>query len=299
MTRAMIDAGMALQHLEALDPTADRHIFLLVDDRNHGTPHERPAQTRHGAFKHLLSDLEAAQRDGWGIAVAVNAFEGSRRRKAELAKVRAVWAEFDTAKVKPLPLAPSLRIRTSPGKGHEYLLADLRAPITAGEAEWINRVMVTDHGGDADARDLARVLRLAGTMHQKQAPHRVEIIDGTFRRYDRAEILAAFPVQPTQRPKPPPSASSLKFADRYIAAVANHLIAELADAPKGARNATLNRCAFRLGQLGLGLEVVTHVLTPTALAIDLGHDEIAATIASGATAGAGNPRMPASREARQ
>jgi hypothetical protein len=65
---------------------------------------------------------------------------------------------------------------------------------------------------------------------------------------------------------------------------------ELAAAPEGQRNGTLNRAAFRLGQLGLGLEVVTAALAPVAEDIGLGAHETAATIRSGVRAGAQHPR---------
>jgi hypothetical protein len=73
---------------------------------------------------------------------------------------------------------------------------------------------------------------------------------------------------------------------------------EVALAPVGTRNHTLNRAAFSLGQIaGTGLmqpETVERVLTASALAAGLTEKEAQATIASGLRAGQRLPRGPRS-----
>jgi hypothetical protein len=74
---------------------------------------------------------------------------------------------------------------------------------------------------------------------------------------------------------------------------------EVAHAPVGARNHTLNRSAFSLGQIvGTGImqrEMVESVLTASAVAAGLSEKEAHATIASGLHAGERLPRGPQSR----
>jgi len=55
--------------------------------------------------------------------------------------------------------------------------------------------MVASYGCDHRAKDLSRVLRLPGFLHRKDParPHMVRIVAEAGRRYDREEILRAFP----------------------------------------------------------------------------------------------------------
>ena len=71
-------------------------------------------------------------------------------------------------------------------------------------------------------------------------------------------------------------------------------------APKGTRNTTLNRAAFRLGQLAGALDAGENLELPlleAARAAGLHDREARATIASGLTAGALHPRaIPSSTQ---
>ncbi len=83
-------------------------------------------------------------------------------------------------------------------------------------------------------------------------------------------------------------------ATRYLQAALDGEIAELVRAPVGTRNATLNRAAFRLGQLvGAGLgepDRIAETLRTAAQQRGLGVTEADATIASGLAAGRAHPR---------
>ncbi len=83
--------------------------------------------------------------------------------------------------------------------------------------------------------------------------------------------------------------------ERYVEAAINGVVGELSQARVGARNDTLNKAAFRLGQLGVDEEQVKVILAPTASAIGLCVDEIERTVRSAVRAGAANPRGRASR----
>jgi hypothetical protein len=83
-------------------------------------------------------------------------------------------------------------------------------------------------------------------------------------------------------------------ADRYWRAALEGELATVTRARKDTRNTTLNRCAFRLGQLlGAGLgdpESAAERLLDAALHVGLGEREASATIASGLLAGHAQPR---------
>jgi hypothetical protein len=83
-------------------------------------------------------------------------------------------------------------------------------------------------------------------------------------------------------------------ARRYLQAAADAELLEVALAGTGTRNATLNRAAFRLGQLaGAGLgdrDELANALLGAALSAGLGQREARATINSGLLAGERHPR---------
>ncbi len=126
---------------------------------------------------------------------------------------------------------------------------------------------------------------------------------GTHYRWTNGTAPAPPPdwlVDKIRRPKRQPvdpeqvAAASSSVGDRYgRAALAGELL-DLARAPEGTRNHTLNRAAFRLGQLvGTGLlddDIVRRQLTKVAEQVGLGAQEAARTVTSGMTAGINQPR---------
>jgi hypothetical protein len=102
--------------------------------------------------------------------------------------------------------------------------------------------------------------------------------------------------QPAEREPLPPFVAEVEDerAQRYMQAAADAELLEVARAPAGTRNATLNRAAFRLGQLtGAGLgdrDKLAPALLGAALSAGLGEREARATINSGLSAGERHPR---------
>ena len=119
MTSRRIDWELAARHLAMLDRPGIPHLIAIIP--------EAPG-VKGGAVRHLLGTLSAiadaldqAQSAGAGVFVTVNGMRGRRRLKSELTRIRAVWCERDQPG-RNLPLLPSLRVRTSPGRGHDYLI---------------------------------------------------------------------------------------------------------------------------------------------------------------------------------
>jgi hypothetical protein len=284
-----IDRAQAARHLAALDLPGTRFIFALIPEAASSKHPKFRVRHVYGSLAEVAKQLDIAQQEGCAVYVTVQAMQGRRRLKAEVTRIRAVWCERD-APGKALPLPPSLRNRSSPGKGHEFLLCDPSDPLTFDEAERINTQIVTDFGGDPNARDMARVLRLAGSWHLKGEPHRVEIIGGTGEAYTRKALLAAFPAPPPKRR--PVRPSQIDVSDRYIAGTARRLADEIARSGQGSRNAQLNKAAFRLGQLGVQISLATALLEPSAELVGLPAWEIKRTIASGWKAGSAKMAPP-------
>jgi hypothetical protein len=85
-----------------------------------------------------------------------------------------------------------------------------------------------------------------------------------------------------------------RASNRYVQRALEGELAQVAAAPVGTRNTTLNRAAFRLGQLAgagmISLEELHQQLLDAAQVTGLPRSEAEATIASGLRAGALRPR---------
>jgi hypothetical protein len=107
-----------------------------------------------------------------------------------------------------------------------------------------------------------------------------------------AQLLTA--AAPPAYPTVLPDLASGEHRRRYFAAAVRSELAAVAAARPGTRNNTLNRAAFRLGQLAAAghatLEELTAPLLAAALAAGLTEAESLATINSGTSAGQRHPR---------
>jgi putative DNA primase/helicase len=107
---------------------------------------------------------------------------------------------------------------------------------------------------------------------------------------------------PRPAPRAPDQPSVGAWPARYVAAAVAKILAKMHEAHEGARNDTLNRCAFALGQLAAGgacVEPAFEELREAALAGGLELREVERTIASGWDAGGKEPRArPRPRERR-
>lgn len=137
------------------------------------------------------------------------------------------------------------------------------------------------------------------SIHPSGAPYRIE---------NRARVLTVHDLNPIRewflslmREKhggklPPPANRPVDRVSRWALAALDAECAAVRTAPVGARNNTLNRAAFKLGQLvGSGKlrreTVEAHLLDAAAALIDSdGENTVVRTIASGLAAGIQNPR---------
>jgi hypothetical protein len=108
------------------------------------------------------------------------------------------------------------------------------------------------------------------------------------------------PLRPPARPMPPPAEPcSPRRISAWARAALERELAKVSTAQEGSRNSTLNRSAFSLGQIAgagaLDADEIERLLLDRATAIGLGEREARATIASGLSAGARQPRLPADR----
>ena len=277
MVNLPLDIAMMRDHADRIGP--GYHIWASFPDQGTGAAHHR-----YCTFDDMIDWAIAQQRDRRGIFLTVNAMTGRQRLKAEVHQIRAVWRELDIPAPTPLPLAASLVVATSPGKRHEYLICEPTDPLTPLEGDAINTTIARHYDGDPHARDIARVLRLAGTWHYKTEPHLVHIVS-TGPRYARCDLVQAFPIPPTRPTTPLPAPVSAGPSSCYETAAITGICHDLAQSTQPGRNAMLNKSAFRLGLLGKSIADATALLHPIAHAIGLDAAETTMTIKSGTAAG--------------
>ena len=138
------------------------------------------------------------------------------------------------------------------------------------------------------------------------APPSVHASGGRYELAQGARVPAPLPgwllerltKEPERRVAPPPSEP---VPDRWAAAALDGEVERLMAAKQGCRNDTLNRIAFRLGQIvaagGLEETRVEQTLVHGAVAIGLGEREATITVRSGLRAGEQVPRGPRHRDA--
>lgn len=169
------DLDQARRHLMLLDEDAERFLFQTFDDDSRRRD-KTLTRVLYGTLDELTAELTRLNQKGAGIFVLVNRSNGDRRRKADITHARAVFREADKPGLALLPLAPHFTIQTSPEKYHEYMVLEPTEDLNTWDK--IMSRMVEDYGSDPNAKDRARVLRLAGFFHRKDPsrPHLVRII---------------------------------------------------------------------------------------------------------------------------
>lgn len=224
---------------------------------------------------------------------------GERGRIEDVAAINCLFAEFDVKDYGSkdairewlearAALWPSIIVDSGGGWHCYWLLVVphiLRNAAERKEAAALQAAFVVGIGGDAGAKDLARVLRLPDTLNAKYDPPRpVQIIEdnranavyalGEMREWvriltpERVPATAAMPPSRTSKPnKPMPDG---------IAGI----LATVASQGEGSRNNVLYWGANRLHEKAIPHADAEAMLTPIAQAIGLAESEAVRTISS-------------------
>lgn len=156
------DMEVALAYTEALTGSRSHPLTLV------GIGPDDQTEARRGAVTDLWAWITARQGEGWGVYATVNETRGIKRRKSDITRIRALWIDADAAVAhyrEDFPVQPHFIVESSPGKHHYYWRVD---DDRADLAEQVMVSMIAAHsGGDKNAKDVSRVLRLPGTLHLK------------------------------------------------------------------------------------------------------------------------------------
>ena len=141
-------------------------------------PERRPRTGVYFSINDAVAAVERAMKlPGYGIFYGVNprtpdAKDGTA---ANVAECRVLWVDLDqepSSLLSSFP-QPSIVVTSSPGKQH--LLWKLKEPVSPDESVTLNKLLAAALGGDPRATDIARVLRMPGTLHQKSTPVEVTL----------------------------------------------------------------------------------------------------------------------------
>lgn len=185
-----IDFESAKRYLSILAPAENHFTFQTFDDRKRGSIAPRQF---HGLLEQYSEKLMEENHNGAGVFVAMNETNLKGRDFADMVAPRALWIEADGQLPTGLPLLPSVTTETSDGRHHViFAISNLRwDAFDRGMPILANRF-----GGDLNAIDRARVLRLPGFLHRKKDPHMVRIVDEltSGRSYSAEEFVDAFDI---------------------------------------------------------------------------------------------------------
>lgn len=160
----------AERFLDALGGLDNKFLFVAIPDKK-GT--SQAPQHIYGTFAETRQKLEQLNGRGYGIFVTVNETRGNKRQKQDIVAIRALFVDDDTGKANVAAfLKPHITVQSSPGKHHYYWLTH---GIAINEFSELSPALVKMTGGDENAKDLARVLRLPGFYHLKASPVMVEL----------------------------------------------------------------------------------------------------------------------------
>lgn len=237
------------------------------------------------------------------LYVTSTVFSEPNRQKKNAAQKRWIIAEYDDKDVS-LQMAslpqPTKKIQSSPGKYHFYW--DLGTwDLDVRDVGRINSEFVdANEFFDKGAKDLARVLRIPGTLHCKVEGDFhvvVELSDSGAVHEVHDFIVVNDTTDVNSNKSVLPASSDVSTDPRYVQYVENIIVEEckqIVEAPDGTQNNKINDAAFRIGTaVAWGTHDTEEVFERIfQAALEGNHPSTAAfsTTKSGFEAGLANPR---------
>ncbi len=151
----------------------------------------------HGNFVIHCRQLELLNQRRAGVYVMANAGDGRGRKTENVLHVRTVFVDLDGSPIKPVleaPLSPHIVVESSPERFHAYWLTD---GILNQEFRDVQEMLARRFDGDAHVKDLPRVMRLPGFLHQKNEPYLTHILHiNEQEKFNRKDFFNAFKFDP-------------------------------------------------------------------------------------------------------
>ena len=134
--------------------------------------------------------LDAKNNQGAGIFLNINEADGKGRKKGNIIRVRAVFADLDGAPLEPvLSYNPSLVVESSPGRYHAYWVT-YDTPLESFSI--IQKAIIQKFNSDPKVFEVCRVMRIPGHYHHKTDPVLSKILFTSENRYSFDELKKMF-----------------------------------------------------------------------------------------------------------
>jgi len=124
----------------------------------------------HGATDEHVAKLKALNEQGAGISVMVNEGDGKGRSEGNVLSARAVFLDLDGSPLEPVlatGLTPHMVVESSADRWHVYWKT---TGCTLDQFTDLQKRIAKRFNGDDKIYDRPRVMRMAGTYHNKKEP---------------------------------------------------------------------------------------------------------------------------------
>lgn len=174
-----------LDYVEALTGSPDTPLTFQTFDDSDQTRGSL-AKVIHGSVWEIFRTLRELNLAGAGIFVTVNETDGLGRRAENVARVQALFVDFDETIAEP-QLEPSIRVESARGEHWYWVVKD----CDLSRFEPLQSLLAKVYRSDPKVKDLPRVMRLPGFAHRKGEPKHVTFRAGSGKTYSVAEIEGA------------------------------------------------------------------------------------------------------------
>lgn len=169
-----VDIDEAERFLDIIDPDATFFTFQTIDDSPIKDP--KLLRTLHGTIREHAKELTRLNKLGAGVFVTINETNGKGRKAEDIVRVRAVFVDLDGAPLEPVlqyQRKPHIVVETSHKRWHAYWL------VKGLELEDFTNAQIAliERFGSDDIKDLPRIMRLPGFLHNKVEPRLVRMIE--------------------------------------------------------------------------------------------------------------------------
>ncbi|BCL34581.1 virulence-associated E family protein [Nostoc sp. MS1] len=212
-------------------------------------------QCWHDTLVSSWNKLQRLNDQGAGVFVTIQETDGTGKRTTDnITRVRALFIDCDNGIPDSWHLQPSIIVNTSTNKCHAYWLLSEPVIMSAEVFRSCQERLITHYESDKAIKDLARVMRLPGLLHNKQTPTLVSISEASGIRYTVDQILEGLPELTPAKPKQTkaevskPNYSDVPANTNFRETLEN-FANKLKQAKEGERNSTLNISKYTLAGL--------------------------------------------------
>jgi P4 family phage/plasmid primase-like protien len=199
----MLDLDQARSFLSALASHDDGTTFSFQtlydvkpehDSATQAEQSRRLTRTFHGDFDSVAQQLAELNQQGAGVFVCVNRTNGHGIRGKDVDRIRSFFVDDDTDHLQPdaMPLEPSIVVRSKRGHHFYWLTSNGVHKNNFGPTQ---RALAEKYQTDPSIKNLNRVMRIPGFLHNKGEPYLVEMeCVKVERAYELDDVLQAFQI---------------------------------------------------------------------------------------------------------